>query len=271
MDLSRRKRKRDAVGTVASWWHSIDLGDGVISPGRKTPAILEKEVEALRLPPLVGKTVLDIGAWDGFFSFEAERRGARRVVALDHYIWRINSERLDQYLRECDRSGHPPRPFDEVLEIWHQDECPGRQGFDIAHALLESKVEPVVADFMTMDLSELDAFDVVLYLGVLYHMRHPLLALERLRTVTGDLAIIESEMAYAPHLEDTPMCQFFERDEHRGDWSNWWCPNMAAVTAMCRAAGFRSAEAVCGPPSEYLTLPPGTAPTHYRGIVHARP
>ena len=70
--------------SVDFWWHSIDLGQGVVTKGAKTPETLQHELESLRLPDLRDKTVLDIGAWDGFFSFEAERRGARHVVALDH-------------------------------------------------------------------------------------------------------------------------------------------------------------------------------------------
>ena len=73
--------------SVGYWWHSIDLGQGVVTKGAKTPETLQYELESLRLPDLRGKTVLDIGAWDGFFSFEAERRGARHVVALDHDVW----------------------------------------------------------------------------------------------------------------------------------------------------------------------------------------
>ena len=76
--------------SVGFWWHSIDLGQGVVTKGFKTPETLQYELESLRLPDLRDKTVLDIGAWDGFFSFEAERRGAKRVVALDHYVWSLD-------------------------------------------------------------------------------------------------------------------------------------------------------------------------------------
>ena len=61
------------------WWHSIDLGGGVVTPGAKSPAHLAAEWEALRLPELGGKSVLDVGTWDGYFAFEAERSGAASV------------------------------------------------------------------------------------------------------------------------------------------------------------------------------------------------
>src|SRR5215208_963370 len=73
-----------AVAAV-HWWHTIDLGHGIVTPGGDpTPA----RVPELQIPPdLTGLSVLDIGAWDGFFSFEAERRGATRVLATDSFCW----------------------------------------------------------------------------------------------------------------------------------------------------------------------------------------
>src|ERR1051326_1573020 len=67
------------------WWHRIDLGNGIITPGRDQT---QDRLPGLGIPEdLRGLSVLDIGAWDGFFSFEAERRGAKRVLATDHFCW----------------------------------------------------------------------------------------------------------------------------------------------------------------------------------------
>ena len=67
------------------WWHKIDLGNGMITPGIDESA---ERLRIMRMPDdLSGMTVLDIGAWDGFFSFEAERRGARRVLATASFAW----------------------------------------------------------------------------------------------------------------------------------------------------------------------------------------
>src|SRR4030081_743857 len=84
---------RRAVAEVR-WFHRIDLADGVITPGADdTP----EKLKTLHLPQdLRGTTVLDIGAWDGFFSFEAERRGAARVLATDSFIWRGNVDWADK-------------------------------------------------------------------------------------------------------------------------------------------------------------------------------
>ena len=67
------------------WWHKIDLGNGIVTPGYDQSST---KLKKLKIPKdLSGKTVLDIGAWDGFFSFEAERRGAKRVLAIDSFCW----------------------------------------------------------------------------------------------------------------------------------------------------------------------------------------
>ena len=230
----RQRRLRERVDSVPSWWHSIELAPGVITPGTKGGgrAYMEAELESLRLPELSGRSVLDIGAWDGFYSFEAERRGAARVVALDHYVW------------ERDQ---------------------GKAGFDLAREVLDSRVEPVVADFMTADLDALGRFDVVLFLGVLYHLQDPLGAMRRLAAVTGEVAVIESEAVAFPAHEERALCEFFAGAELGGDPTNWWVPNLRALSDLCSAAGFAAISVVQGPPEVA-----GPGPHRYRAIVHAR-
>ena len=92
------------------WFHSIDLGHGVVTKGQKTAPTLAKELDALRLPSLSGKSVLDIGAFDGFYSFEAERRGAARVVSLDLQMWELETRLTDDYLAACAARGVSPAP-----------------------------------------------------------------------------------------------------------------------------------------------------------------
>lgn len=257
---------QDLVDSVAFWWHSIDLGGGVVTPGSKTTDMLRDEVDALQLPDLGGKTVLDVGSWDGFFAFEAERRGAARVVALDHFVWSLDLERQQAYWHECRERGVTTERYEDVPGLWQPDALPGRRGFDVAHTTLGSSVEAVVADFMTTDLDRLGTFDVVLYLGVLYHMRDPLGALERLARVTNDVAVIESQAIALPALEHRPFCEFYETNELNDDSSNWWSPNLAALTGMCRAAGFARVDVLVGPPA----LDPHVQdPVLYRAVVHA--
>ena len=191
------------------WWHTIDLGNGVITPGgNPTP----ERIETLRLPEdLRDCSVLDIGAWDGAYSFEAERRGARRVLATDSFCW-----------------GGPG--------------VGTKAGFDLARSALNSKVEDKEIDVMDLTPEEVGVFDLVLFLGVLYHLRHPLLALERLFSVTEKQAIVETHV----DLLDCPRpaMAFYPGAEVCNDPTNWWGPNRAAVESMLKDVGFARVEMV---------------------------
>jgi tRNA (mo5U34)-methyltransferase len=190
---------RTAVAAI-TWYHTIDLGQGIVTSGSD---VSPRKLRHLGLPEdLRGKTVLDIGAWDGFFSFEAERRGAARVVALDSYSWRNG----------------------------------GKAGFELARAALNSRVEDVEAEVLDICPERLGTFDLVLFLGVLYHMRHPLLALERVRSVTGSQLILETHVSMQWYRR--PAMAFYPGAQLNEDVTNWWGPNPAAVVSMLQTAGF---------------------------------
>ncbi|HWF37651.1 MAG TPA: DUF1698 domain-containing protein [Candidatus Acidoferrales bacterium] len=187
------------------WWHSIDLGNGIVTPGEYDTRTLLDRIE---MPAdLSGMTVLDIGAWDGYMSFESERRGASRVLATDSFVWR-NKVRA------------------------------GKSGFEFARAALHSKVEDMEIDVMELAPERVGAFDVVLFLGVLYHLRHPLLALERVRSVTKKLLIMETHVDL-PHIQ-RPAMAFYPGRELSNDPTNWCGPNEACCMAMLKTAGFRN-------------------------------
>src|SRR5712691_11038678 len=122
----------DALG----WYHTIDLGNGVVTKGQSDTIPLQGE----KFPDVKGKSVLDIGAWDGYYSFEAERRGAARVVALDHYVWCVDFGARTQYWNECKKKGVLPDLDRDEVDFWHES-APGKAGFDFAHAGLDSSVE----------------------------------------------------------------------------------------------------------------------------------
>jgi tRNA (mo5U34)-methyltransferase len=191
------------------WFHRIELGNGIVTPGVDDSSV---KLQSLGVPEnLAGKTVLDIGAWDGFFSFEAERRSAKRVLATDSFCW--------------GGAG------------WGT-----KEGFDFARRILNSRVEDREIDVMHLSPEKVGAFDVVLFLGVLYHMRHPLLALDILGSVTapGGVAIIETHVDML-HLERSAIA-FYPGTELNGDGSNWCGPNPFAVEGMLKEAGFKKVE-----------------------------
>jgi tRNA (mo5U34)-methyltransferase len=195
------------------WYHTIDLGQGVVTEGvDDSPYRLAR----LNLPSLAGRTVLDVGAWDGFFSFEAEKRGASRVVATDHFSW----------------SG------------------PGwgtKAGFELARQALGSRVEDIDIDVMDLTPEGVGTFDVVFFLGVLYHLRHPLLGLERVASVTRELLILETVVDMMESRR--PAAAFYPGRELNSDPTNWWGPNVPAVHGMLRSVGFQQVETVAPPPS----------------------
>jgi tRNA (mo5U34)-methyltransferase len=265
---------RPRIEDVTFWFHSIDVGEGVVTPGQKSAEGLREELASLDLPPLAGKSVLDIGAWDGYFSFAAEERGAARVVALDHYVWQfdlypwtLSPEEQREWLRSHGRDPDVALQPEQLPGVYRPDELPGMEGFSTARSLRGSAVEPVVADFMETDLDDLGTFDVVLYLGVLYHIRDPFLALRRLREVTREVAIVETSIMALPGYEENALWQFFEGRELDQDPTNWWQPNAAGLEAGLLGAGFSRVERKVGPP------PPeqvgGSEPQQYRAVVHA--
>ena len=199
------------------WYHTIDLGSGVVTKGvDDTPARLA----LLRLPPdLSGQSVLDIGAWDGFFSFEAERRHARRVLATDHYAWHGQG--------------------------WGTGK--GKAGFELARRVLNSRVEDCDIDVLDLSVERVGTFDLVLFLGVLYHLPNPLVALERVSAVTSRCLVLETVVDMVGIRR--PAAAFYPGSELNDDPTNWWGPNHAAVCGMLSHVGFSRVDVVTPPRS----------------------
>jgi tRNA (mo5U34)-methyltransferase len=207
--VSAADELRRRVGEIA-WYHTIDLGNGVVTPGATDSRARLPEIG---LPDdLTGKSVLDIGAWDGFYSFEAERRGAGRVLAVDRTEW--------------------------VGEGWPS----GKAGFELARETLRSNVEDRVMDVYELSPEAVGRFDLVLFLGVLYHLRDPLLALERVASVTAGRLILETHVDLS--FARRPAIAFYPGQELSHDPTNWWGPNAPAVVGMLRAVGFERVEIV---------------------------
>ena len=190
--------QREAFYT-SGWWHSIDLGGGRITPGVHQLAELQNNYAQFELPAdLSGQRLLDLGCWDGFYTFEAERHGAQ-VTAVD--VWR------------------PPKFF-------------------LARTALQSKAVFHEHSVYELRRDELGGFDIVLFLGVLYHLKHPLLALERVCELTNDYAVIETHAVDNIFDTQRPVMEFYEVDQLGGQYDNWWGPNSECVVQMARAAGF---------------------------------
>jgi tRNA (mo5U34)-methyltransferase len=177
-----------------NWVHKIDLGGGVVTPGiwgDHNPSIWK----ALDDIDFRGKKVLDIGCWDGLWSFEAEKRGAAEVYATDYSSQRYTDQST----------------------------------FRLAHQILGSKARyfPDTSVYH-VDRLGVDDFDVVLYAGVYYHLKDPLRSFASLRRVMkeGGQIVVEGGVLDGP---EGCYAQFFYRDMHMRDASNWWVPTIPCL------------------------------------------
>jgi tRNA (mo5U34)-methyltransferase len=212
---------RDRIDALGPWFHNMKLGEHWTAPDHFLGDYPNAKFQrfAPHLPAdLSGKSVLDIGCNAGFYSIEMKRRGADRVIGID------SDERyLAQARLAADALG-----YDDV-------------------------------EFRNLSVYDVGAlgerFDLVIFMGVLYHLRHPLLALDLIREhVAGDLLLFQSmqrgstqvmELDEDYGFDETmmfaesgfPKLHFVER-QYAHDWTNWWIPNRACAEAMLRASGF---------------------------------
>lgn len=211
--------KRQLVASRTDWWHAIDVGDGIVTPGSCGVSYQQLLWNHLQLPAdMKGLRVLDVGTYDGFFAFECERRGAE-VVAVDMV----------------------------------PEDC---RCFALAKRLLGSQVKYFQMSVYDLDETRLGGqFDLVLFLGVYYHLRHLFIALDNLWQITrgemrvethiidhhfvlGDGSVAELKDV-DPRLVDVPIYRFYRfNDLSPSDYSNWFGGNIKAVTESLSSAGF---------------------------------
>lgn len=205
---------RSAVAAYRPWYHRIELRPGVVTPGINDS---QRILELLEIPDnLRGKTVLDLGTRDGFFAFECERRGAQ-VTAVDYY------------------------PAEAT-------------GFALCARVLGSATTFIQENVFNLTPEKLGTFDLVLMLGLLYHLRDPLGALDAVHRLCADRLILETHVlddhflradgtvvplaAVDAGLADVPIMQFYPDTTLNNDATNYWAPNAACLQAMAREAGF---------------------------------
>jgi 2-polyprenyl-3-methyl-5-hydroxy-6-metoxy-1,4-benzoquinol methylase len=208
------------------WFHSFELSDGTLVSGNKTLGVLRAEFDAVFAPlALDGQSVLDVGAWNGAFSFEAKRLGAARVLATDTYTW-----------------VHPSfNGFEKFLYVRKDS------GLDIEYRVLDTHQ-------IKQDIVE--NFDVVLFLGVFYHLEDPVTVISNIAEVATSWLVVETHL----DLDDVPnpAMRYYPGAELADDPTNWWGPNQRCVEALLSTAGFTEIHFTRNP---FHPL---------RGIFHAR-
>ncbi len=220
------------------WWHRVPLGDGRFTPGLSDVSRLE-DVFLFPSLDLTGKSVLDIGCWDGYFSFRAEQRGASRVVAMD-----------DPDVR------------------WG-----GTDGFDFLHDHFRSRVEFVKRSiYQPLD----EQFDVVLCYGVLYHVNDPLTAAINAFQMSRDIVAFEGLILDVPDpiLLLLPPGSVNNDPTNLYMLSTGWLNTVAELNGFEIVTHFqqtqqrgatiyrRVRDAVPGYPAYCYSLPPKNAPAH---------
>lgn len=255
MNVATASRSRDRaaiearVKELGPWFHDLDLNGVRTCPDHflfNYPAGKFAKFAHVVPAELAGKSVLDIGCNAGFYSFEMKRRGASRVLGIDHD---------ERYLAQA-------RFAAEVL------------GFDDVEFRLGE----------VWDVGSLgERFDMVIFMGVLYHLRHPLLALDLIREhVAGDLMLYQSLTAGSTAEPDVqpdyeffegvqalaqdgwPLMHFVER-RLAHDPTNWWVPNKACNAAMVRSAGFDIVEQ---PTDDVILARVSAEPVRHGGAVY---
>ncbi|MBV9895929.1 MAG: TIGR04290 family methyltransferase [Chloroflexi bacterium] len=221
----------DRVNQLGPWFHNLRLGDPEVvqtaphHPLGDFPSNFWQFFSHALPADLSGQTVLDIGCNGGFYSFELKRRGAKRVVGVDHDLVYLNQA---QFARDQ----------------------------------LQLDVEFIQGDVYDIDrIVHGEQFDFVVFMGVLYHLRHPLYALEKVASLVRKRLLFQSMERGAWETADfAPDLPFEERDvffderfprmyfiEHAyaGDETNWWIPNPSCTRALLRTVGMRIADRPC--------------------------
>jgi len=201
-----------------TWYHTIELPEGVVTPGHFDTRGAVKHVP---LPAdLSGMRVLEIGTWDGFWAFELERRGAAEVVALD-----LDDERdLDW----------PPRRRPATFPEGRRGD-----GFRLAAEILGSKAQRVNRTIYEATPEELGTFDLVVCSAVLLHLRDQLLALERIAGLCRDRLVLAEEYDRLSGLVPFPVSRYLaDRDKA----VVFWLPSARTWKRLVWTAGFERVE-----------------------------
>jgi tRNA (mo5U34)-methyltransferase len=223
------------------WYHTIDLGGGVVTKGMFDHRAIE---DRYLLPPnLEGFRCLDVGTMDGYWAFAMERRGAAEVVAVDME----DPEALDW-------------PISIRGRITKTVDATKGERFDLVRSALGSRVTRELRSAYDID-TDLGHFDLVFCGDLLVHIKDPMTALERIRRVCRGSAIICNPVKEQFPYRRRAIAQF----DGIGEFE-WWLPNLAGLRRMMLAAGFERVE--CGRPFELRAQGGGTWKGR-RGVVRA--
>jgi tRNA (mo5U34)-methyltransferase len=215
---------RQLIASNPRWYHTMELLPGTVTPGWFD---LRPILDRMPWPDVAGKRCLDVGPYDGFLSFELERRGAREVVAIDvpdfaGWDWPVRK-----------RHSGPA-----VLRA--QGVAATGAGFEIARRCLGSSVERRELSVYDLDPDTVGNFDVVTCGSLLLHLKDPVRALEAIRSVCGGVFLSAEQIDVGMSLRHRRRAAAALL---AGERCQWWVPNLAAYRALVAAAGFEIEQA----------------------------
>jgi len=220
LELQTRDWIRYQVEAERYWFQKVELFPGYSSPGWDDPA--QNKLPYYALPDdLTGMRVLDIGCAEGFFSFEAERRGAREVIGIDSFS-------------------------DSVRR------------FNIVKEARQSNATAFLMNVYDLEPKRLGTFDLVLFYGVFYHLKHPQHALERIRSVCTGMLLFQTHTLEDPAVHDTPCARFYPHGMPSGpqgehfDPTVFWLFNQTCCVAMLDHVGFTELEILSSDPQPFV-------------------
>jgi len=222
----KHKKLLEELSNLGPWYHEIDLGHGIKTEAMANVAYNPEKRWKLMEPhipkDLTGKTVIDLACNDGYFSIQMKKRGAKRVVGVDN---------REENLKKCD-----------FLCRW----------FDV-------EVETILADVQTYCLTTDERFDYVFCLGLFYHLKYPVLVLDRIAEMTKSRLFFQTIRIDGPKVsnfipkddytgvnkfneindeKEFPKMFFIEK-KFNGVLRNFWIPNDAAIYGLLRSAGMK--------------------------------
>lgn len=233
------------VSKIPYWYHRIELPCGIVTPGW-SPICAERYF----IPEdMTGKRVLDIGAWDGYWTWEALKRGAAEVVAIDDFS------------DDCGKSDKVKRKGWETFDLCRESFGFTKRPYPYENngPWFNEKNQKVSRIEMSVyEVEKLGQFDIVFFFGVIYHLKHPLLALEKISSVCSGSIYVETVSLdeYSPYrggigkgfAENEMVMEFYPGSQYGCNINNWWAPTLQCLGAMLKTVGFKDIE--CWPLTE---------------------
>ena len=233
---------------IPHWYHKIELPGEIITPGWSPIDAAKYGVP----DDLTGKRVLDIGAWDGYWTWEALKRGAKEVVAIDDFS--DNCGHTDMPKRNWSGFDLCREAFGFTKKVSVSADKKEIDGVEVEATFEywqnESNQNVNRTEMSVYDIELLGRFDIVFFFGTIYHLKHPMLALELVSKICDGEIYIESAVLddYSPYRGgmgkgypgNDMVAEFYPDDQFASNAGNWWVPTIQCLAAMVDSAGFKN-------------------------------